>query len=48
MQFEVLTEAELATVVGGVSKSVGLSVDVKHTLNKLAGTGGCGCGVNHS
>ena len=48
MQFEVLTETELATVVGGFSKSGGLTVDAKHTLNKLTGNGGCGCGVNHS
>jgi bacteriocin-like protein len=47
MQFEVLSEAELAAVVGGVDLSANAAFNPRHAVYKLAGLGGCGCGNAH-
>ena len=46
MALEILTDVELAEVVGGLSISSGVGSDAYRTLKDYA-NGGCGCGGGH-
>lgn len=46
MALEILTDEELAAVIGGVSTTGGIGSDAYRTVKDYA-NGGCGCGGGH-